>query len=141
MAAPRLFGNYKYATHAIQKAFSTAIDASITSSLPHSSSSPPLICEDVDLDFLSAKDSVADDSIDWDFGRQEKEDFLFRPKGRHALPLVHHHGFVCEIPPKHRFVMGKFDGLYNYLMMDRVLAPEQVKSVVCTFLEVILSFV
>ena len=81
-----------------------------------------------DEDFLNAKQSLSDNEIDWDFGRSETEEFLSRPKKNRemCLPLVHHHGFVCEIPPKHRFVMGKFDGLYNYLMMDRFFEPSQL---------------
>ena len=129
MAATRIFSHNVSAK--LRKTMSTvSSNTSARSPVSSSNNASPssLITDDVmsDVDFLSAKDSVSEDSIDWNFGRHETEEFVSRPKGRHALPLVHHHGFVCEIPPKHRFVMGKFDGLYNYLMMDRVVLPEQV---------------
>jgi len=128
MALSRIFSN---SFSPVRNTLLITISAPVASLLPNFSSSPnssPIAedAEDDDIDLLSSKESVTDNCIHWDFGVGEKEEFLSRPKGRHALPLVHHHGFVCGIPPKHRFVMGKFDGLYNYLMMDRVVAPEQL---------------
>ena len=79
-----------------------------------------------DPDILCENDAATDGPIDWSFGQFEVEDFLRRRERHHSLPIVHHHGFVCEIPPKHRFVMGKFDGLFNYLMMDGVVTNGQV---------------
>ena len=111
------------ATSGQNSSFSTT---AIYDSAPHSPSLHNQVEENDDYDFVGAKDAATNGPIDWDFGRAETDEFLRRRRGRKSLPIVHHHGFVCEIPPNHRFVMGKFDGLYNYLMMDGVVEKEQV---------------
>ena len=105
---------------------SSLSSTAILNSAPHSPSLPNQVEENDNYDFVGAKDAATNGPIDWDFGRAETDEFLRRRRGRKSLPIVHHHGFVCEIPPNHRFVMGKFDGLYNYLMMDGVVEKEQV---------------
>ena len=75
---------------------------------------------------LEAEAASTDGPIDFDFGLESTAEFL-RLRGRRLLPIVHHHGFVCQIPPNHRFVMGKFDGLLNHLMVDGVVDEKQVK--------------
>lgn len=77
-----------------------------------------------EVDTVLERDLNVIDQVDWDFGLSEVEGFLTRDSP--PLPIIHHHGFVCEIPPNHRFVMGKFDGLFNFLMKDGVIGSEQV---------------
>merc|ERR1712142_23888 len=107
------------------------IRSTLTRSYSSSSCSRSSFDEDfekqyADPDILCENDAATDGPIDWSFGQFEVEDFLRRRERHHSLPIVHHHGFVCEIPPKHRFVMGKFDGLFNYLMMDGVVTNGQL---------------
>ncbi|XP_063217477.1 uncharacterized protein SYNPCC7002_A1628-like isoform X2 [Bacillus rossius redtenbacheri] len=51
------------------------------------------------------------------------------------LPIVHHHGYVCDLPPNHRFPMAKFHKVLDYLIKDgvivphnQVISPQQVPS-------------
>ncbi|XP_039275974.1 uncharacterized protein SYNPCC7002_A1628-like [Nilaparvata lugens] len=51
----------------------------------------------------------------------------------YGLPIIHHHGYVCELPPNHRFPMKKFHKVIDYLVSDRVidrnkqvLEPDQI---------------
>ncbi|XP_022092758.1 uncharacterized protein LOC110980414 isoform X4 [Acanthaster planci] len=48
-----------------------------------------------------------------------------RPTSR-RLPIVHHDDYVCTLPPKHRFPMSKFTKVYNHLLQDGVIQPDQV---------------
>jgi len=86
-------------------------------------------------DFEGHGDGLEDGLLDPDFARKETEAHLGRGIG---LPIIHHHGLVCEIPPTHRFVMGKFDGLFNYLMKDgvvdsrQVIKPSSVPATICS---------
>ncbi|KAJ9601392.1 hypothetical protein L9F63_000416 [Diploptera punctata] len=56
-----------------------------------------------------------------------------------GLPIIHHDGYVCELPPKHRFPMRKFHGVFEHLLKDgiinrslQVIEPLQVtKEVAC----------
>ncbi|KAJ8870274.1 hypothetical protein PR048_029295 [Dryococelus australis] len=45
------------------------------------------------------------------------------------LPIVHHNGYVCDLPPNHRFPMAKFHNVLEHLIKDGVIAPD--KQVVC----------
>ena len=39
-----------------------------------------------------------------------------------GLPVVHSEGYVCGLPPKHRFQMGKFREVFNILIrLDRFI--------------------
>ena len=42
------------------------------------------------------------------------------------LPFVHHHDFVSNLPPNHRFPMKKFHGIMKYLRVQNVVAMKQV---------------
>ena len=42
----------------------------------------------------------------------------------HGLPLVHAEGYVCGLPPGHRFQMGKFRGVFQSLLRDGVICPK-----------------
>ncbi|XP_037778695.1 uncharacterized protein SYNPCC7002_A1628-like [Penaeus monodon] len=44
------------------------------------------------------------------------------------LPIIHHEGYVCPLPPNHRFQMMKFHHLYNILTKDGVI--DQQKQVI-----------
>ena len=37
--------------------------------------------------------------------------------------MVHTDRYHCDLPPGHRFNMGKFRGLYRKLLLDRVVHP------------------
>ncbi|XP_077984977.1 uncharacterized protein SYNPCC7002_A1628-like [Glandiceps talaboti] len=55
----------------------------------------------------------------------------FSQEARHGgkskgLPIIHHEGYVCYLPPGHRFQMRKFERLYHYLIKDGVICKEQV---------------
>ena len=43
----------------------------------------------------------------------------------HGLPIIHSESYVCGLPPKHRFQMGKFRGVFNRLVRDKVIEPRQ----------------
>ncbi|PSN50571.1 hypothetical protein C0J52_14768 [Blattella germanica] len=43
-----------------------------------------------------------------------------------SLPIIHHHGYVCDLPPKHRFPMKKFHGVFEHLIKDGVISKDQV---------------
>nr|CAD7456082.1 unnamed protein product [Timema tahoe] len=42
-----------------------------------------------------------------------------------GLPIVHHHGYVCELPPNHRFPMPKFHKVLEFLIKDNVISREK----------------
>lgn len=44
------------------------------------------------------------------------------------LPIVHHSQYVCELPPNHRFPMGKFPRVLRSLIKDQVITEEQVSD-------------
>lgn len=53
----------------------------------------------------------------------------WRQVGRLAsLPIVHHPGYVCPLPPNHRFKMMKFHYLYEILLGDGVIRKEKQAS-------------
>ncbi len=41
------------------------------------------------------------------------------------LPIVYHPAYVAPLPPSHRFPMEKFRLLYEMLLSDRLITPEQ----------------
>ncbi|XP_033969100.1 uncharacterized protein SYNPCC7002_A1628 [Trematomus bernacchii] len=43
-----------------------------------------------------------------------------------ALPIIHHSRYVCDLPPNHRFPMGKFPRVLHFLIKDQVITEEQV---------------
>ncbi|KAL3991558.1 myosin XVIII [Sarotherodon galilaeus] len=43
-----------------------------------------------------------------------------------ALPIVHHSKYVCDLPPNHRFPMGKFPRVLQCLLRDQVITEKQV---------------
>lgn len=43
-----------------------------------------------------------------------------------GVPIVHHHGYVCDLPINHRFAMRKFHGVMRYLRMDNVISSKQI---------------
>ncbi|XP_034404559.1 uncharacterized protein SYNPCC7002_A1628 isoform X2 [Cyclopterus lumpus] len=43
-----------------------------------------------------------------------------------ALPIVHHGKYVCDLPPGHRFPMGKFPRVLHHLIQDQVITEKQV---------------
>lgn len=43
-----------------------------------------------------------------------------------GLPIIHHDGYVCEFPMKHRFAMRKFHGVLRFLKTDNVISMKQV---------------
>lgn len=43
-----------------------------------------------------------------------------------GLPIVHHHGYVCDLPVSHRFAMKKFHGVMRHLRKDNVISAKQV---------------
>ncbi|XP_075892597.1 uncharacterized protein SYNPCC7002_A1628 [Nelusetta ayraudi] len=52
-------------------------------------------------------------------------DELVRPEsGR--LPIIHHSGYVCDLPANHRFPMGKFPRVLHFLLKDQVVEESQV---------------
>ncbi|XP_056229728.1 uncharacterized protein SYNPCC7002_A1628 [Seriola aureovittata] len=46
--------------------------------------------------------------------------------GSGGLPVVHHSGYVCDLPPTHRFPMGKFPRVLHFLIKDQVITEKQV---------------
>ena len=42
-----------------------------------------------------------------------------------GLPIIHHPRYVCDLPPKHRFPMPKFQGILNHLIKDGVVQPSK----------------
>ena len=48
-----------------------------------------------------------------------------------GMPLVHHHDFVSDLPPRHRFGMKKFHGVLKFLRRDQVISTKQVRR--CCF--------
>nr|CAD7400423.1 unnamed protein product [Timema cristinae] len=42
-----------------------------------------------------------------------------------GLPIVHHHGYVCELPHNHRFPMPKFHKVLEFLIKDNVISREK----------------
>ncbi|XP_042218645.1 uncharacterized protein SYNPCC7002_A1628-like isoform X2 [Homarus americanus] len=59
--------------------------------------------------------------------------------GLSGLPIVHHEGYVCPLPPNHRFKMMKFHHLYQILLSDgvinknkQVIQPRQVSQEVAS---------
>lgn len=43
-----------------------------------------------------------------------------------GLPIIHHDGYVCEFPMKHRFAMRKFHGVLRFLKTDNIISMKQV---------------
>ncbi len=43
-----------------------------------------------------------------------------------SLPIIYHPDYVTPLPPKHRFPMGKFRLLYEILLADDIIQPQQV---------------
>ncbi|XP_067102587.1 uncharacterized protein SYNPCC7002_A1628 [Osmerus mordax] len=43
-----------------------------------------------------------------------------------GLPIVHHRKYVCDLPPNHRFPMGKFPKVLDFLLKDQVITDKQV---------------
>ncbi|XP_074535122.1 uncharacterized protein SYNPCC7002_A1628 isoform X2 [Halichoeres trimaculatus] len=43
-----------------------------------------------------------------------------------GLPIVHHRKYVCDLPPNHRFPMGKFPRVLQSLLKDQVIKDTQV---------------
>ncbi|XP_036393722.1 uncharacterized protein SYNPCC7002_A1628 [Megalops cyprinoides] len=46
--------------------------------------------------------------------------------GSRDLPVVHHSKYVCDLPPNHRFPMGKFPRVLHFLIKDQVISEKQV---------------
>ena len=44
----------------------------------------------------------------------------------HGLPIIHHDGYVCAFPIKHRFAMRKFHGVLRHLRTDNVVSMKQI---------------
>ncbi|KAM7412798.1 hypothetical protein PAMA_020264 [Pampus argenteus] len=43
-----------------------------------------------------------------------------------GLPIVHHSKYACDLPPDHRFPMGKFPRMLHFLIKDQVITEGQV---------------
>ncbi|XP_034556505.1 uncharacterized protein SYNPCC7002_A1628 [Notolabrus celidotus] len=43
-----------------------------------------------------------------------------------GLPIIHHRKYVCDLPPNHRFPMGKFPRVLQCLLKDQVIKETQV---------------
>uniref|UniRef100_A0A3Q4BL10 Histone deacetylase domain-containing protein n=1 Tax=Mola mola TaxID=94237 RepID=A0A3Q4BL10_MOLML len=43
-----------------------------------------------------------------------------------GLPIIHHSGYTCDLPPNHRFPMGKFPRVLHFLIKDQVVSEKQV---------------
>jgi len=43
-----------------------------------------------------------------------------------SLPIIYHPDYVTPLPPNHRFPMGKFGLLYQMLLADGIIQPQQV---------------
>ncbi|XP_031719676.1 uncharacterized protein hdac12 isoform X4 [Anarrhichthys ocellatus] len=54
--------------------------------------------------------------------------FHTEPVGHESsgLPIVHHSKYVCDLPPNHRFPMGKFPRVLHHLIKDQVITEKQV---------------
>uniref|UniRef100_A0A1B6MPN6 Histone deacetylase domain-containing protein n=1 Tax=Graphocephala atropunctata TaxID=36148 RepID=A0A1B6MPN6_9HEMI len=52
----------------------------------------------------------------------KQQDQIYRLKG---LPIIHHHGYVCDLPPKHRFPMPKFHKVFDFLEKDGIIHRER----------------
>ncbi|CAG6000419.1 unnamed protein product [Menidia menidia] len=42
-----------------------------------------------------------------------------------GLPIIHHSKYVCDLPAKHRFPMGKFPKVLQHLLQDQVITEKQ----------------
>lgn len=42
------------------------------------------------------------------------------------LPVVHHEGFTCQWPEKHRFKMAKFIKVMDWIVRDKLLESIQI---------------
>ncbi|KAJ8404714.1 hypothetical protein AAFF_G00335770 [Aldrovandia affinis] len=49
-----------------------------------------------------------------------------RESGTRGLPVVHHSKYVCDLPPDHRFPMGKFPRVLHFLIKDQVITDKQI---------------
>lgn len=45
-----------------------------------------------------------------------------------GLPIIHHSGYACDLPPNHRFPMGKFPRVLHFLIKDQVITEKQVSG-------------
>ena len=45
-----------------------------------------------------------------------------------GLPILHHHDYVSDLPPRHRFAMKKFHGVMKFLRRDNVVSMKQVRT-------------
>ncbi|KAK3926662.1 hypothetical protein KUF71_014998 [Frankliniella fusca] len=57
-------------------------------------------------------------------------------KRLHGLPIIHHKGYVCPLPPEHRFPMQKFHRVLHFLENDgiidskkQVVEPQQISTI------------
>lgn len=49
-----------------------------------------------------------------------------------GLPVVHNHGYVCELPKGHSFPMAKFNIIFDMLVGDGLVNPsKQVWHSIC----------
>ncbi|GLG94743.1 Histone deacetylase Rpd3 [Gryllus bimaculatus] len=68
--------------------------------------------------------------------------FLGEPtqfKNIQNLPIVHHYGYVCDLPPGHRFPMKKFHKVYDFLCSSgivtkhsQVIMPNKIQKSVAS---------
>lgn len=42
-----------------------------------------------------------------------------------SLPVVYHPNYVIPLPPEHRFPMGKFGRIYEALLAEQIITPDQ----------------
>lgn len=47
---------------------------------------------------------------------------LLKLKG---LPIVHHEGYVCDLPSAHMFPMNKFAKVMEYLIADNIVSQNK----------------
>ena len=52
--------------------------------------------------------------------------FQVSQQNHKGVPIVHHHGYVSDLPIGHRFAMRKFHGIFRYLKADNVISRKQV---------------
>lgn len=45
-----------------------------------------------------------------------------------GLPIIHHSGYACDLPPNHRFPMGKFPRVLHFLIKDQIITEKQVSG-------------
>lgn len=45
-----------------------------------------------------------------------------------GLPIIHHSGYVCDLPANHRFPMAKFPRVLHFLIRDQVITERQVRA-------------